>query len=493
MPPGARLKGTFGENTTKMRSERPHTSIHQKHSTQQQGVTPHHPKRKVIVNSFCLGLTEKQQQPTTLLSYQRSIMAASNGDPVQEDELERMLEEAERLANKIRAAAAASQSQSGNSSEQQGRPSPPHYPPRDPSGSTIDTHGVPIDTVQVPHNPPMDDDALTLSSNVHIANPFDQVATGGTSGELQQQHPHYSSHQHSDADMEAALRATQNMEKALQALGAGMPDSSGTDAAMAATTTTSSPTLTPKSPPALTLRNSTMSSTTKTPSPRPPPPPPATSSSLLPKEGDDDYVPMKDYSFKPSRFVPDTDVNWEEVDTANENDDDFVPLRDYSSSSSVPVASSGAMPQANGGRRRRFWTRRRKRRAAVGGLIMLVLLLGIAYSFHGQSVQSEEAETVEHDNNSTAPTAYGGEPIQVKPLDWAATRQLEDVPLDTEAVALSLEEFMEEEDSYFAVIDIEPARNIKCTIPLAWLVLRDCHPTATVGDRLEAVLQSMLI
>ena len=452
-------------------------------------------------------------------------------DHGEDDELERMLEEADRLAAKMRAAAMASNShfkaQPPNTanadsqassrivpetvdSEENGDenpnslpphmpPPPPKHPPRQPSASTIDT-GVPISTVQVPHHPPsFDDDALSLPSNIHIVNPFD------------------SADPKSSQEVEAALRATQNMEKALQALGVKEDGTSSPlppDAVAASLGSPRSPSL---------LVNKTndaqIPSDTRSNPSKPPPPPP---SSLLPQEGDADYVPLKDYSFKPSKFTPDTDVTWEQVDTAKEQDDDFVPLRDYSSQGTKNQPNKAASLFTNGadvytGKSRGKSKRRRRRRTIAGAILALGLLLFLVYLSMRETTTStadtppdKEEVTSKQDRPSPSYSTRESpnEPIQVTPLAWATSQDSSqglkdadgDIDLDwgsedsegsSGSTAESFE--LEEYDDALVLVEIKPARDVKCSMPMAWLVTPDCHDSAETGERLEAVLHTMLI
>lgn len=478
----------------------------------------------------------------------------------QEDELERMLEEAERLAGQMRAAAVASnahfESSSNNDemhdmtmtnsagieiaanamdaavtlSRRQPPPPPPQHPPRQASGSTIDT-GVPVSTVQIPQQPPSVDD-LSLPSNIHVVSASDHyqhhVAEGGGK-------PHL--------EMEAAIRATQNMEKALHALGAAtttlpeeeepmspVPDSPPTvsrktspstlhrEFAEATSAASSSHNKKNKQPTeSHDYSSAPAPRTTTTVASKPPPPPPTneatsppTSTSALPKEGDADYAPLKDYSFRPSKFAPDDSVTWEEVDTAQEHDDDFVPLRDYSNI--TPVKSAGHASVAVVPRRRGVNRKRRSRRILAAVTISLALL-GLAYYLMEKAVEPTpnrpteipQREPVTPDNPPT-------EPIHTVPLPWLTEEDVSEADQSPEEDTDLEQAFFdyanhpvvgdddnheddrdEYEEEFGNFIDIEPGHGFLCRMPLGWGLFNRCQPSSSRGERLDAILNAMFI
>mmetsp|Transcript_13008 Transcript_13008/g.26393 ORF Transcript_13008/g.26393 Transcript_13008/m.26393 type:complete len:504 (+) Transcript_13008:104-1615(+) len=484
----------------------------------------------------------------------------------QEDELERMLEEAERLAAQMRIAAIASNahfesSQGGatmnhrhnsdskidlepmddsQESEQdaavdlpQRQPPPPKHPPtrhapRQASGSTIDT-GVPVSTVQIPPQPPSVTDDLSLPSNIHIVH-----AGEGGGGK-------------SVAEVEAAIRATQNMERALHALGATTleeeePTSPVPDSPPTVSRKTSPATLHREFAEATSAASSSHNKRKKkqggnsadapstftkdTPKPPPPtistngtiPPPPSSSSSILPREGDSDYVPLKDYSFKPSKFTPDDSVTWEQVDTPEEHDDDFVPLKDYSNL--APVTSSRTAV-ASVSSRRGGSKKRRRRRFVLVAVVMSLALLGFAYYLMQKAAQPPTSATtrttvVPEREPVDLPPAPPKEPIQIEPLPWIAEEdasEAEDVAeemdleqafsnyfnpptadeIKEEEQQVEEEEDEEEEDEFGHYIDIEPARGFLCNLPTGWLLFGErCHSSSR-KERIDSLLNAMLL
>ena len=508
-----------------------------------------------------------------------------------EDELERMLEEAERLAAQIRSAAVASQVQLESSpgcattptksnhhreaksnnnntasenvytsqdSEEDAaadlprrQPPPPKHPPRQASGSTIDT-GVPVSTVQIPHQPPSVDD-LSLPSNIHIVSTFDH-------------HHHVVDEGRPLAEVEAAIRATQNMERALQALGATTLEEEEGEQGQdpASPIPDSPPTVSRKSSPATLHRefaeatsaassshnnkrkkkqakdsvvtSSTSSKATAQPAAtsttnnRTIPPPPSSTSSL-PKEGDSDYVPLRDYSFKPSKFAPDESVTWEQVDTPGENDDDFVPLKDYSNVTPIQSTNRVAVvaPMGRGGRSGTTTKRYRRRiRAAVA---ISLTVLGFAYYFMKKAVPPTTTTTttttttmIPEREPVDPPPASLPKPIHIEPLPWIVKDASEDEDMFA-TEEMDLEEAFsnyvngpithdndgddgkneeqhedgkdpvaeEEEYEFGDYIDIEPARRFLCNLPTGWLVFGDrCHSSSR-KERVDSLLNAMLL
>jgi hypothetical protein len=472
----------------------------------------------------------------------RSIMTNNddngngNDDHNSQDELERMLQEAERLAAQMRAAATASAAHLASSSSHHGSTSqhgvttppllfvPEGSPPPPPQASPAAL--LPLTTVQIarppndpPNDPPdphdkrdddkRDDDVLSLPSQIQIGDSGppspdeDETPDALTTRLLLQSKTGRSP----PFEMEAALQVTHDMAQALQhALGvapavvAASPGSPESPPAATPTPTTTT-TRIPATPPAVrpldpfavapAPRERTPQTSSRQVAPRAPPPP----APAVPTEGDDDYAPLKDYSFKPSKWTPDESVQWEQVDLAQEDDADYVALRDYSSPSPQGKSTAVSSLPVRGGRLAlappRAKRRRRRRRAAVS-LILTVLAAAVAYVYydknHGAVAQRSGRPT------PTTGTPEPPQTIRVQPLPWVVPGDTHD---DGDRTAYSFQSVLDEEedDDYdFTVAEIgHGAAGGACHFPLAWLVAPQCHGReSSPTERVEALLQSML-
>jgi len=263
-------------------------------------------------------------------------------------------------------------------------------------------------------------------------------------------------------------------------------------------------------------------------------PPPPSSASSLPKEGDSDYVPLRDYSFKPSKFAPDESVNWEQVDTPGENDDDFVPLKDYSNVTPIQSTNRVAVvaPTARGGRTGITAKRRRHRRIRAAVAISLTVL-GFAYYFMKKAIPRFSTTTTTTTSATTTmipepepvdlPPASPPKPIHIEPLPWIVqdASEAEDMfaveEMDLEQAFSNYvngpntdddgddskneeqhddanDSIAEEEEYEFGnYIDIEPARGFLCNLPTGWLVFGDrCHSSSR-KERVDSLLNAMLL
>jgi hypothetical protein len=220
----------------------------------------------------------------------------------------------------------------------------------------------------------------------------------------------------------------------------------------------------------------------------------------VPTEGDDDYAPLKDYSFKPSKWTPDESVQWEQVDLAQEDDADYVALRDYSSPTprkksmavSLLPARGGGLAMATPRSKRR---RRRRRAAAAFVLIALVAAVAYAYSRSDAVKHSTSRRRRRAQQSRPSPTRTPEPPpqtIRVQPLPWVVSGDARDDEAFYRGGAPHTDD--DEDDYDFTVAEIGGgSAGGACHFPLAWLVVPQCHGReSSPTERVEALLQSML-
>lgn len=199
-----------------------------------------------------------------------------------------------------------------------------------------------------------------------------------------------------------------------------------------------------------------------------------------PKETDEDFVQLKDYSkqskpmLTPAKKSDASGVTWERVDYCESGDDDYVTMRDYSRQSSfVKAPMSRAAP--NPSRPAPSRTRKSKRRRMF--VILTIICAGLYFCFKTSSawLSSKPPRVV---------SRVGKKPFVV--VEQAGEKTTSSVNI------LEQKQQERQQPPPVLVATTRPKAQLKCQLPLAYLFDVDCSPIPRGAQRLENVLSSMM-
>jgi hypothetical protein len=139
------------------------------------------------------------------------------------------------------------------------------------------------------------------------------------------------------------------------------------------------------------------------------------------REEDEDFVPIVDYTSPKKKAFPrdDSEIKWEKITSPDKDEDDYVPIADYTSRSVnqstmqrlrgaiLPNQTSRGAGTVNGLSRRSL---RKKRRKVLKAMAVLLAASAAGYWLFFQSKPSSTANvetTIAEDNVVSVPTIYG--------------------------------------------------------------------------------------
>ena len=240
----------------------------------------------------------------------------------------------------------------------------------------------------------------------------------------------------------------------------------------------------------------------------------------------DDLVPVMDYS---ANIKTSASIQWEKVDTAEPNDDDYVPLADYSKQSPTRRLYETAEEDLTTARALKLQHARKKRKQKLRMMVAasVGLVLALVYGgYHHRSSSTTSTATLQKDTGlSTNPPSQIEREAILQPVQEILTSQKEvsgEMVPDQEEEDEAFEsdeyeyegyyeeddyeqeevEYEEDDDEYEEESDDDGyeyedekeghrAAFTACDIPLAWLTMPQCDERPR-AERLESLLEAMM-